>query len=105
MQEGIQNKIVDNAATDATGVKLSYTVPAGKTARLLSASWFNNSGTPTVRLEIVRGGTTVVLRQDTASYREGIETALDPGDVVRFNVTVAAAASSTADAQLSVIEG
>ena len=105
MHDGQVSKTLDNGATDSTGVKLSYTVPAGKTARLLSAGWFNNSGTPTVRLEIVRGAATIIQRQDTTSYREAIETALQAGDTIQFNVTVAGAASSTADAQLSIIEG
>lgn len=96
--------LVDNVATDTTGVKLSYTVPTGKTARVAGVSWWNNSGTPTVALELVRGANTVVIRSDSASYREVLGLRLEAGDTLRFNVTTAAAASSTADATISLEE-
>lgn len=98
-----RSPVVDGVDTTTTGVKLSYTVPAGGSAKLLSASWFNNAGTPTVKLQILRGAATIVLRQDAASFRESIPTTLLDGDVVQLNVTVGGT-TSNADAQLSIEE-
>lgn len=95
--------IADEVSTTTTGVKLSYTVPANTWARLVGVSWFNTAGTPTVQLQLVRAGATLVLRQDATSYRDAVGVSLEAADVIQFNVTVAGT-TSTADAVISVEE-
>jgi hypothetical protein len=97
------NAIVDGVDTTTTGVKLSYTVPTGKKAFLRFASWFNNAGTPTVRLELKRGATVIVLRESNASFLESGQLSLLEGDIVQFNVSVAGT-TSNADGCISVAE-
>lgn len=95
--------IADGVATDTTGVKLSYTVPAGKTARVTGVSWFNTSGTPTVQLQLVRSAATIVIRQDVDSFTAAPGLRLQAGDTIQLAVTVLAVAG-TADASISVEE-
>lgn len=93
---------MSNVGTTTTGVKASYTAPVGKRAVVSSVSWYNRSGTPTVQLQLVRAGVTFILRQDTASFRDLVSVALDPGDTLQLNVTVAGTGSA-ADAVISGI--
>lgn len=96
--------IADNAATDAVGVKATYTAPAGTTARVLSISFFNNSGTPTVQVQVVRGGATIVIRQEAVTFLDTTPIVLQAGDRLDINVTAAAALTSTADISISIDE-
>lgn len=101
----LTSELADGIATDAAGVKLTYTPPSGKRARLRAFHWFNNSGAPTVRLEIVRGGLVHVLQEWATSGSDSVAgIILEPGDSARFSVAVAALAGSTADAGLHIEE-
>lgn len=89
----------NDVATDTTGTKLEYTVTSASGARLVDVSWVNNTGSPTVQLQIIRAGTTIVVSGAMSGLRN---ISLQNGDIVRWVVTTAAAAGSTADATLSV---
>ena len=87
---GAVNGAVD---TSTTGVKSSYTVPAGQQAVLLVATFQETTGTGVVAaIQVVRGATTYNLASfTTAGYFGGF--ALIAGDKVQWNVTTAVAAS------------
>lgn len=97
-------RLGDNLDTTTTGEKLQYTAPAGKTARVWLATWFNNSGTPTVQLRHTRGAAVIVLRQDAASYVQQGPISLESGDKISFEVTVAGAVGANADASFHIEE-
>lgn len=89
--------------TDTTGDKLTYT--ATRKAKVLFASWFNVSGTPTVALALKSGATYVTLGQFTSNpilNNPGI--VLQPGESLVWRVTIAGAAGSTAQAYIAVEE-
>jgi hypothetical protein len=96
-----QSVVAGAVDTSTTGVKASYTVPAGQQAVLLSATFIETTGTGVVaNVQVVRGATTYNLASyTTAGYFGGF--ALLAGDVVQWNVTTAVAAS-VSDFTLSV---
>jgi hypothetical protein len=98
--------LADNADTNTTGVKLSYTVPPGAKAVLESARAQLSAGTaPQMRLELVRGAATFFINV-AAVIPQALDTlgiALEPGDIVRWNCTTLGA-SSTADLFINVCE-
>jgi hypothetical protein len=86
----------------ATGVRLSYTVPASVQATGLSATLANiTGGAPTVSLQIVRGATTYFLGSFTTQQQLNLPVPLQAGDVIQWNVTTAVG-GSTFDATLGV---
>lgn len=78
----------------ATGVKQSFTVPAGQTGILQGATIFYDNLAPTVALQVVRGADTINLAQFTANGTFSDQFQLLAGDVVQWNVTTAVAAST-----------
>ena len=99
-----ESQLVHNVSTASTGVKLSYTVPAGVQAYLQSASFFTTAGgPPTLALQVVRGANTITLEQGTANFVQNLSFALLAGDTVQWNCTVLQAAS-TADLSLSIVQ-
>lgn len=93
-------------ATDSTGIKLSYTVPAGKAAEVVDATWRNITGNPTVVLQVDRGGGLEIGMETSATgdiHATGV-LILEAGDSVQWNVRIAAVATSTADASFSIRE-
>lgn len=99
----IRNQLANAVDSSTTGVKHSYTVPLKGSAKIRHTSWFNTNGTPTVRLEIDRGGTVHVVKEITASFDGALDIRLQAGDIIQWNVTVLAA-SGTADVSFSVDE-
>lgn len=99
-----KSSLVNDVATDSTGDKLTYTVPAGKTARITHVTWRNNSGAPTVDIRLARGGTTYVLKQFTNDLDAAVGYRLQAGDVIALNVSTIAVATSTADASIHIEE-
>lgn len=96
--------VVNDANTATTGVKASYTVPAGKTAILNAATAFATAGTTQVlQLQIVTGGLTITLLQAAPSATSNIDFTLSAGDVVQWNCT-AAVAATTEDLLIAVTE-
>src|SRR5262249_16695499 len=90
------NTFTSGANTATTGVKSSYTVPAGVQAELESATAFETTGTAVVSaLQIVRGATTVNLTSATTAGTFAGAVPLQAGDVVQWNGTTAVAASVT----------
>ena len=98
-----KTSIAAAASTATTGVKLSYTVPAGKTARLTGASAGTVGAGVTLQLQLVRAASTLVLDSITASKVETLTIELQAGDVIQWNCTVAVAAT-TADLTLGIQE-
>lgn len=93
-------EIADGTSTAATGTLLSFTVPAGKSAKLTAVVLDITGTAPTVVLQVVRGAAVIPVRSDTADYAlydSGITGIA--GDVIRLEVT-AGGAGSTCDALL-----
>lgn len=81
-------------STATTGVKASYTVPAGLQATLDSATFVETTGTTVVSaLQVVRGATTYTLASYTTAGAYTGKFPLQPGDKIQWNVTTAIAAS------------
>lgn len=98
-----QTRIADSAATDTVGQKLAYTVPAGARAVFHYAGFLNNLGSPTVNLNLIRGGAQITLASGTAQ-RWVMDVPLQAGDTIELNVIVAAAAGSSSDFIIAVTE-
>lgn len=96
--------VANDSDANTTGVKATYTAPAGKTARCVMATLVVNVGTPTVQLRLNRGGTVIVLGSYTAQVREQGPVLLEPADVIDWNVSAAGGASSTIDVSLHIDE-
>lgn len=77
-----------------TGVKLSYTVPAGKQARLGDVSVANFTLGPTVQARATIGGVTIVLQSGTAAFEYNGVVFGNAGDVFDVNVSALVGASS-----------
>lgn len=100
--ETFQTALAQATSTASTGVKLSFTVPAGSQGTLTEAFVSAQTGTPgTVAIQIVRGGTTVTLASGTTALTVTGPIYLKAGDVVQINVTAAGTASA-ADMMISV---
>src|SRR5215469_1250185 len=81
---------VAGQSTAATGVKLSYVVPASKVARLNWASCLVVTGTlEIVNLQVIVGGTTIniTIPAAGASSTNAGNIWLNTGDTVQWNVT------------------
>lgn len=96
--------MVDAAAMDSTGVKLAYTVPAGRSAELWAVSVTVFGGSPTIRTEFVRGTDVIQVAQNTGGFVLSRIFLLEAGDIIRLNVTAAGAAGTTADIVFSLKE-
>jgi len=98
-----QTQLAAAVSITATGVKLSYTVPAGTQATLTSATEFQGSGLGTAALQLVRGASTVSLFQTgaTASNVFTGQIPLTAADVIQWNETVGSA-GNTADFMLAI---
>ena len=103
-----QSVIADATDSTAIGVKASYTVPAGKTATVNSASVVHAGvgGLPTVELQIFRGATVITIKSSTidANFVDAGPITLLAADIIRLNVVSAGGGTRTADYQLSVTE-
>lgn len=85
-----------DADTSSIGAKSTYTVPAGVQAYLTSASAFSTAvGGQVSALQIVRGATTINITAVTTSGSWQGRIPLQAADVVRWNVTGAAALSTS----------
>jgi hypothetical protein len=86
-----------------TGVKLTYTAPAGSAGKLQGASVFPTAGAATVQVLLRLSGTTIIVAQATTAIAFSVPHNLNPGDQVQVNVSVLDAAS-VFDACISVDE-
>jgi hypothetical protein len=77
--------------TSSTGVKLTYTTPAGRQSQVTLIALSAVPAGVTVRVETTIAGTTRTLQDFTAATLIVISLQLDSGDSVAVNVTVAAA--------------
>ena len=93
--------VADDSDTSGVGTLLTYTAPTGRRSRVRYIALTIGSGNPTVELRVTRGGTTVVLRTDTASYEASVDIALDAGDTVQLVVTAGGGIGSQCDAIIS----
>lgn len=94
---------VDNADGGTTGTKLSYTVPANRSAVVLSATYLVANGVPTMRYQITSGGVSSILSSITTTQHIDTPLSLEAGDLIEWNVS-AAAAGSIFDLTISVVE-
>lgn len=78
----------------STGVKLTYTVPAGKQARVWDVSVANFTLGPTVQARITVGGVTIVLQSGTAAFDFAGAAFLNAADTCDVNVSALVGASS-----------
>ena len=85
----------DGASTAAVADVLTYTPPAGRSARVGTITRFDNTGAPTTQVQLRRGAETIVVRQDAAGFRENLNVMLEPGDTLAIRVTVLAAGGSS----------
>lgn len=100
----INNQVVHNASTATTGVKLTYTVPAGKQAFIHAFAFFETVGTGVVAAaQVIVGGATITLTQGTTALFSNGDFWLSAGDTFQWNVTTLIAAS-TADFSVMVQE-
>lgn len=97
-----QSILAQGVAISTTGVKLSYTVPAGSTGRLTGWSYFSSTGTATIVVSVVRGGTTVILQAAGSSLAVTTNVPLSGGDTVTMSVSTAGGAGQTGDFQLGI---
>jgi len=89
--------IAQAADTSATGVVLSYTVPAGQSAIVTGVSMIQSAGSSAVlTMQLVRGATTIDMGSMGLLAELSLGWAVDAGDTVQANVTTADA-GSTAD--------
>lgn len=93
VNEGTASSAVD---TSTTGIKSTYTVPAGVQAMLTSAFMFETTGTTAIAaLQLVRAATTFNLAQFTGFGTVSANVPLQAGDVIQWRVTTAIALSVT----------
>src|SRR5215469_3985809 len=80
------NQKAGAVSTATTGAKLSYTVPAGKYANVLTASFYETTGTTVVaKLEATIGGTTLGFQDFTRQGYINTNLLLAAGDSVDWN--------------------
>lgn len=93
-----------NALSGASiGAKLSFLNGFPATAQLVSATIANiTGGAPTVQLQLIHGGNTIVLASTTTPLTFTAPISLGSNDTVQWNVTTLAA-GSTFDATLNVL--
>lgn len=89
-----KSSIAAAVSTAITGVKDSYTVPAGKTARFTGATAGPVGAGVTLQLQLVRAASTLVLDSITAAKVENFTLELQAADTIQWNCTVAVAATS-----------
>jgi hypothetical protein len=93
-----------NISGASNGVKISYIVPAGKTAMVRWISLANILvGTPTIALQVIISGITINLWTGTVPVTLSPNISLNAGETVQIRVTTLAA-GSTFDACFSVEE-
>lgn len=98
-----QSLLANAVNTAATGIKQSFTVPAGQVAILQGATAFLDGGTaPTVALQVVRSAATTTIFGGVAPQTFVGNVQLLAGDTVQWNVT-AAGVGSTCDFSLSLL--
>lgn len=91
-----QTVIAHAVDTSTTGVKLSYTVPAGQSAVMTSAYMNETTGTTVIAtLELKRGATVLGLQAITKNGVINGPIPLQAGDIIQWDVTFAVAASIT----------
>jgi hypothetical protein len=91
-----EGTLTSAADTSTTGVKSTYTVPAGVQAVLTSATMFGTTGsTQVAALQLVRGATTVNLFSATGAGTWTGVVPLQTGDVINWRCTTAVGASVT----------
>lgn len=96
------NTLVAAASTATTGVKATYTVPAGVQAELESATMFTDAVAGAIAaLQIVRAAVTFNLVAYTSNGQFLGPVPLQAGDIVQWNVTTTAIAG-TADFSINV---
>jgi hypothetical protein len=96
------NTLVAAASTATTGVKASYTVPAGVQAELESATVFSDAVAGVVSaLQLVRAATTFNLASYTTNGQFLGPVPLQAGDVIQWNCTTSQAVS-TSDYSINV---
>lgn len=97
-----QSLLANAVNTAATGIKQSFTIPAGQVGILQGATAFLDGGTaPTVALQVVRGANTTTIAGGVAPQVFTGNVQLLAGDTVQWNVT-AAGVGSTCDFSLSI---
>lgn len=88
--------LTSNADTSSTGVKSTYTVPAGAQAYLTSATANSTAvGGQTSALQLVRGATVIKVTEIFTGGTVALRIPLQAADVVRWNVTGAVALSTS----------
>lgn len=92
---------VKGADSNTTGVKVSYTVPTGKTAHAKEVRITRVVGTPTFATEVVKGADTYTITSGGAVRTDSLELGLAAGDIIRVNVTAIGGASSVIDVLIS----
>lgn len=99
-QEDVSVSVDGGSTVTSATTLLSYTVPAGMQARLRHVTLFHNVGAPTIQLQVIRGGLTLVLEVFAAGSK-AYYFPLNAGDQVRLQTTVGVA-SGSADAMMAV---
>jgi len=87
-------KNVNGASGAATGVVLTYTVPAGMQAELLFAEVNSFTLAPTVAVQYVNANGTYTLGSGTTAFASTLNVQLQAGETIQVNVTALVAASS-----------
>jgi hypothetical protein len=102
---GVISVIADAAAIDATGVKVTYTVPTVERAEISSYSMFSAGTLFIWDLEVVRGASTITIFRSTAAQSKSVDTAKIPlqgGDVVNMRISTVGAGGNTGDFLLGI---
>lgn len=90
--------------TAATGVKLTYTCPAGRVASVRMIGWGNVTGTaPNIQLRVTVGGVTVVFVSSSTGQSVLGNIPLNAGDTATINCS-GAGVGSTIDGFIFVEE-
>ena len=90
------NSLVATVATATVGVKASYTVPAGVSALLTSATVLSDAVAGVVSaLQLVRAAVTYNLASYTSNGQFVGQIPLQAGDVIQWNVTTPQVASTS----------
>lgn len=102
LQDRLQKtEVADGVDTSGLGIKLTYTVPAGKTATVTFCS-IARTGGGTFQLEVVRASATYSLGAAFASdLREALDVQLEAGDAFSVRCT---SAGTSADIWLGIVE-
>lgn len=94
---------ITSALASTTGIKLTYTCPTGRQAKVTNVTVFPTAGAATIDIQTILNAQTVQLKNGTGQQEYAGGLMLDEAETCRINVTVLDAAG-VFNSQISVEE-